>query len=906
MAQESARSPSAPETPLSVSFRDSAFMNFVNDIHASNDHTLHQGIAGQRRPEGSTSRHGAYSSSKEDGSRKTYETPPRQLRTARHDGTPGSVEKTPLVLPASLALSNNHATLGTSGDDDGDWEGLDDIELNSQVMRQLMETEESFYATQEQCLESPSMLLSQEFAEARIEDSLRRDGAGGARAAKGARTMSAPGPAITRSAPETPAASGQPTFVSSAGTLATTGQQQNQDTVHPHRINAAIRGKVNLYPRLAQHIPPTRPDSRSALQRQRQSGQHGKPMAADQDSVVSRQQQQPQRPKPIGTGSSTLASALRRQPQAHTFVQGSVPEAAGTLDELTRLRAENERMRAETEQLRAQLYTKEGEVIIVRENLTRTEMDNTHLQEQLTSQITGAMARLQQSEKEHLAEIERLRTELVFTQHEAKADAMAKAQTARAATTPRPVAAASRSGPDVRGVGVGGTQVSGTNSPITYPSVEDFMSVPKALPRSAVPTTPTMTPSSAHPLSAVSRFSEKSARSGDSSATHTEASMTALLDILSGIAELPNAASFGALVSLSAQLSRAVRDLEPKQLGAFHSMACDTLASSASTSGGFELLGATAQLILQAIGALSEFRAAWLFGVSEPSSLQSPLSSTSAQASGLRCTSQLAAAAGAALLESISAAAKMRARSAGSVVCSAAIASLCQLLTRLIGMQPGAALESKLWAEFNPCELGQHLTLGLGLDGLLGVVGLLTTLIQVSPATWEFLRGNSGDFEQLLLAIMRRLQAAFLASDALMLDSKRAFLVLIASAIVMHEDDTPTLINSMQRFTMGMVQWFLEEHLSLTRPARPADCERRVQVFFEYIKCLNVVLSEVRDVVALLGGDNSPLFYGFVATCTRMTLGESAFDGVASIRELAADLLAYAVTEDQAISIQNL
>ncbi|KAJ2793745.1 hypothetical protein H4S07_006959, partial [Coemansia furcata] len=220
---------------------------------------------------------------------------------------------------------------------------------------------------------------------------------------------------------------------------------------------------------------------------------------------------------------------------------------------------------------------------------------------------------------------------------------------------------------------------------------------------------------------------------------------------------------------------------------------------------------------------------------------------------------------------------------------------------------PVVALGGDAWVGFNPCELGQYLTPGLRLDGLLGVVGLLTTLIQVSSTTWCYLCGNPNDFERLLLAIIRRLQAALLANDVLMLDGKRAFLVLIASAIVIHEDDTPALINSMRRFTTGMVQWFLEEHLSLTKSKRPVvDCERRVQVFFEYIKCLNVVLSEVKDVVTLLGGDSSPLFFGFVAACTRMTLGEGVFDGVASIRELAADLLAYVVTEDQAVSIQNL
>ncbi|KAJ2452618.1 hypothetical protein GGI03_006751, partial [Coemansia sp. RSA 2337] len=561
------------------------------------------------------------------------------------------------------------------------------------------------------------------------------------------------------------------------------------------------------------------------------------------------------------------------------------------------------RLRTETEKLRAQLYTKEGEVIIVRENLARTEMENTCLQEQLSNQRANATAQFEKNMKELQAEHERVITGLKFDKHEAKTAAMAKVLSPRVASTPRPVVTASRSGLDVRGVGLNGTQRSGTGSPITYPSVEDFMSVPKTLPKPAVADTPTLTPN-AHPLSsASSRLSGKSTGSKDGGA-HADTTTTALLDILSGIAELPNAASFGRLVSLSAQLSRAVRDPVSTQLDTFHLMACDTLTSCASKSDGFEQLGATAQLLLQVISSLLEFKAVWLHCSAEPPSLSS--SSPSPEA-GLRRISQLSSAAGTALLECIHAVAKMRTNSSESVVCSAAIASLCQLLIRIIGLQPVAALSSGMWTGFNPCEIGQYFTLGLGLDGLLGVVGLLTTLIQVSSVSWGYLRGSPSDFERLLLAIMRRLQLAFLAKDVLTLDGKRAFLVLIASAIVTHEDDTPVLINSMRRFTAGMVQWFLEEHLSLTGSKElVVDCERRVQVFFEYTKCLNVVLSEVKDVVALLGGDNSPLFFGFVAACTRMTLGEGVFDGVAPIRELAADLLAYVVTEEQAVSIQGL
>ncbi|KAJ2827859.1 hypothetical protein GGI24_002546, partial [Coemansia furcata] len=180
MEHESARPPDAPETPLSVTFRDSAFMNFVNDIRDSNDTSLHHGTTlrhAQQGPESNTSRPGARPSTNEEGSRpprKAYETPPRQLKNALHDDTPGSSDRPHSGPSASLAPSNNNnnqASLGTNADDDADWDDLNNIELTSQVMRQLMETEESFYSTQGQCLDSASMMLSQEFAEARIGDS---------------------------------------------------------------------------------------------------------------------------------------------------------------------------------------------------------------------------------------------------------------------------------------------------------------------------------------------------------------------------------------------------------------------------------------------------------------------------------------------------------------------------------------------------------------------------------------------------------------------------------------------------------------------------------------------------------------------------------------------------------------
>ncbi|KAJ1756602.1 hypothetical protein LPJ58_003682 [Coemansia sp. RSA 1591] len=194
---------------------------------------------------------------------------------------------------------------------------------------------------------------------------------------------------------------------------------------------------------------------------------------------------------------------------------------------------------------------------------------------------------------------------------------------------------------------------------------------------------------------------------------------------------------------------------------------------------------------------------------------------------------------------------------------------------------------------------GPHLTPGLHLHGLSAILDLLTALIQVSPHTWTLLRDAPLHFESLLLSIIKRLRLAFSANEPRMLDTQRKFLVLIASAIVTHETDSKQLINTMHAFVRSLIQWFLDEYHALS------GCvdKKRMTVLCEHLKCLNVILSEVEDVVALLGGDCSPLFFAFVAATTRVTVGD-VFDS--DVCELAADLLAYVVTEEQAMDIQRL
>ncbi|KAJ2757680.1 hypothetical protein H4S06_003065, partial [Coemansia sp. BCRC 34490] len=83
---------------------------------------------------------------------------------------------------ASLAMSGNLGSLGVSDYDSGTgrndtdeldaiWDELDNMELDSQTMRQLTETEEQFYATQ-QFVESMDLALSQEFTDPKHDSSV--------------------------------------------------------------------------------------------------------------------------------------------------------------------------------------------------------------------------------------------------------------------------------------------------------------------------------------------------------------------------------------------------------------------------------------------------------------------------------------------------------------------------------------------------------------------------------------------------------------------------------------------------------------------------------------------------------------------------------------------------------------
>ncbi|KAJ2613437.1 hypothetical protein EV177_002527, partial [Coemansia sp. RSA 1804] len=667
---------------------------------------------------------------------------------------------------ASLAMSGNLGSLGVSDYDSGTgrndtdeldaiWDELDNMELDSQTMRQLTETEEQFYATQ-QFVESMDLALSQEFTDPKHDASVNgrsviRCTSADGRSAHGQRVVP-PGPS-TRSVPVTPS-SGNPVYISDSdspgnstvekslshgqsvtnaskeyvGSLDYTQDKQQQSGRHGKptawmspltSTSTSSRGKVNLYNRLAQHIPP-RPDNDLVTS--------NRLPPTMQNHMIHKAQEPPE------------------SPSNHIHVDNS-----HFAEEIGRLRAENERMRAETDKLKAQLYTKDGEVRIVRDNLSRTEINYTQLQEQLANQKSRSEIDHKLVEGKLQNEIDRLKTELFFQQQEAQVTAIS---------------------------------VVGSGGATQTPQLDEFCA----------------------------------AWLHDPTACKTD-------------------------IHISDPLSNG---------------AADNAVSSSL---------------------------------------------------GNHRISQLSAVLNSALRSAIRSAPGLQLKNTNCIDFAMAVSLQCKLITRVIAMRPEAALSDKVWSMFDPClETDPLLKHCEDLDALVGVLELVTILVQVSPESWRFIRDAPASFERFLLAAIRHLQHAPVDNDDLVLDGERSLLVLIASAIVTHEEDTPMLVNGMKILASTLVQWFIDKHRSLTSKHRnrKQDSPRRLQVFFEYTKCLNVVLSEVDDVAELLGGDNSPLFFAFVTTCTRMSIGESAFVDISSMRELATDLLAYVITEEQAISIQGL
>ncbi|KAJ1736045.1 hypothetical protein LPJ61_000188 [Coemansia biformis] len=884
-------------TPLSVPFRDSAFTSFVNEADA-------RGRDSPRTAGPPPSSHGQHAGAVPQGG---------ELGLAAKNGTP----QHQTAKPTPQADTGN--SMGTNGDDGGgdDWDELDDLELDSQTMRQLVETEEQFYATQ-QFMASADLPLTQELTDtpggrpARI--AARATSAGGVHVPRSAQTVPSP---AAQSVPVTPASaplayisdSDSSTRYSGNGPAATRGPRTTvpaggSSDPPPHwpppgqQQPGTARRKANLFPRLAAHMPPRLGDGalgpRPPPLGHPPSAAPGGRTNSFQQHATARRMQSPTRSMDVrfDVATSVLVSPARahathqhpaqhsvwRQQQQQQQQQSS--DSNSVLEELKRLREENIRMRADQDLLRAQLYTKEGEVKIVRENLTRTEIENTHLQERLANQIASSAASQAQVETGLKAEIERLRTELLFQQHEAK--------TVATPSTKTPVRR-----PSARSVSTAGTPASfrgarsGSNG---YPSIEDFNSTPVA-PSSVPESTPSRASKSQTRLKLP--HDQAAAGSPDKRARQADETAAQLLKILAGIAKRPSA-EFGQLMLLAVQLSETARDDRPCAIEAFHAQACAALGR-ASEAGRFELLEAVLRLLLQTIDSLPEIRDRWL------------LDEAGSTAGGPRRALRVVDVVCATLRTSVAAAAGLRRASTGSAACGRAIAAHVELLLRVAAQQPAAALDRDVWGEFSPCELAAHFTAGLHLRGLSAVLELLAALIQSSPATWSRLRGDPAQFERLLLSVLKRLRLAFVADEARILDSQRKLLVLVAAAILTHEEDSRMLINAMPQFAVALVRWFLDEHAALVGPRADGAAEgRRAGVFCELLKCLNVVLSEVADVAVLLGGDSSPLFFAFVAATTRMTFGEGPFVGQPDARELAADLLAFVVTEEQALAIQGL
>ncbi|KAJ2806554.1 hypothetical protein H4R20_001646 [Coemansia guatemalensis] len=963
MGDEAAEQTDGHETPLplSESFRDTAFIKFVNEADSRNkSNSPAQGAVRANAVSNAGKRgHGGHHNSsvanshRPQHSSKVTDSP---LQT-REDGVSGSHR-------------GGHASNST--DDDGDWDELDNIELDSQTMRQLVETEEHFYATQ-QFLVSTDMPLSQEFAEPPSDAKQRvatrcASAGGGFRDSRGPQTVPSP---AAQSVPVTPT-SGAPIYISDSDSPARysgseTGiahgmaagaslgasvpsqphppqlqpyqQQQQQQRQGLGRassahlpLNESARRRTNLFPRLAAHIPPKASDTSFPHHRRPPPLASGSAALAHQSTHQwPRLQQQTGNgiaDQRFDLGTSILASPSSSNHRVAASRSSGVPlpqalqqraDSSSAMDEMRRLREENARMRAEHDSLRAQLYTKEGEVKIVRDNLAKTEIENTHLQERLANQISASTAAQEQAEKSLSAEIERLKTQLLFQQHEVQA--ATASQTPTRTATPRSVRAARSPSSGRKGA---------------YPSFEEFMATPKqptrttsasALSKTPQTSTPQQrqktrpkhsasatsnSPQSSTPLQRQKRQPEHVAsvaspigRASDIESQAAE-SAAGLLEMLTRIAQHPADAEFGGLMLLAVQLAKAARAPDSETISAFHAQACNML-DHLSRPSGHKQLESVVGLLLQAVD-LPAICSPWLLDMSQHEIGGSADQENRTVVGGHYRLGQLCTVLSKALQADVAASVKLRHGGRESAACGRAISAQVRLVVRLIGLQPAAALGNDVWAQFSVHSLAVHIAPGLHLAGLSAVLELVTVLIQASPQAWQHLRDHPPRFEQLLVAALKRLRLAFARNESRMLDAHRKLLVLIASAIVTQEEDSRSLINATRQLTVALVRWFLDEHTTLTGTCNmpPHAEQKRVAVFCEHIKCLNVILSEVDDVVALLGGDESPLLFAFIAASTRMTFGERPFAGLPALQELAADLLAYVVTEDQALSIQDL
>ncbi|KAJ1647208.1 hypothetical protein LPJ64_001393 [Coemansia asiatica] len=883
-------------TPLSVSFHDPSFNNFVNEVNVQTDMRYISRSKQQRNQltEQNTGRglqsnlHAPQNGLSQSGDMESF------------SGIHSTSNQTEMVAKASSMCSN---TMDDNFDDFDD--NFDDI--NPQEILDMVLEEEKLFATQ-QFMANTEVSLSQEVAEVRHVEALLSN--------------THAGPALTRSVPVTPSRT-EPIYISDSDTPGRVSADEFAGVNLANKIKPATsaggahhpltpKGRGNLYPRLARHIPQSRPVSGTSNAQPRPvPPTHS--LVAQSDSGSRQQTSRRQlhlnqtsdyrhhryRPPPLGpltidlnTSNLMSPSAIRHSPyspmQPMSAREGGdigidAPSSSSIAEALEQLKVENARIRAESEQLRAQLYTKEGEVKIVRENLAKTEIDNTHLQERLANQIASSTSLHKELETKLREETERLKTELAFQQQEAQAAAMARTPVSNrsVASMQKKPARSTKTTSDI----VSSNPASNAQRSLAsaYPSIEDFVSTPTAA--------STRSPQVVESAKTIPFPFEEPAKDEDAKAENTE-----LLRILTDIASQPSNTRFGFLVSVSIALSRAVRRPSTEDLDSFHKLVCINLCNSDSDSANYEQSAAVLQLLLRATDTLSEFRSAWLLDTSNGQP---------------RRAGQVVLAISASLRKNIMFSAKIDPdhRRSEAASCGSVIRLQCKLLLGILGL-PSVIdmINEETWPEINPFSLGNCLTLGLHMDGLQGILELSAVLIKESSFVWTYLHQKSDEYETFLLGSVARLRLAFASEDRLMIDGEHGFLVLVATTMMGPEDASAALINRMKTFARTMVVWFLEEHQALTSNSQhpTADLQRRVQVFYQYVICLKVVLSEISDVVELLDGDYSPMFFAFVAACTRMTVGEGVFSGDPSIRELAADLLAYVVTEEQALSIQNL
>ncbi|KAJ1917171.1 hypothetical protein H4219_003361 [Mycoemilia scoparia] len=129
------------------------------------------------------------------------------------------------------------------------------------------------------------------------------------------------------------------------------------------------------------------------------------------------------------------------------------------------------------------------------------------------------------------------------------------------------------------------------------------------------------------------------------------------------------------------------------------------------------------------------------------------------------------------------------------------------------------------------------------------------------------------------------------------LEAEYELLKMIASILIAHPNSLDTLVKGCPSLLPGLLDLLTSEYNMIYSTARPWPL--RIRVVTECVKCLHILFAEIDDTLTLFGGDRTPQYYAFTATCCRLSFGVAGFEDCDRLRELASNMLASIVTKKQ-------